>query len=208
MPGESIGLPVPIEDVQDWRVGSFFQKFVSAVFLRGFQRLVGVDLEKSDIKYSGAAVGGAVAIGDSEGDIPTCPSVGPGVLLRWGGEAAASGERLAFASFGVSDELGLEAVGLSVAGPIAGGDVTLLKSASPCDGFWPLGLFRFRWLTGFRRARRHQGQSHKCNDLFSHRHSCRILFADCIAIVLELHRGFLFGSITAGTRNDNDRRQP
>jgi len=46
VPGKFVGLAIPIEDVKDWRIGNFLQQLVSAMFLGGIQRLVGIDFEK------------------------------------------------------------------------------------------------------------------------------------------------------------------
>ena len=66
MPGEFVGLAIPIEDVQDRRVGSFLQQFFAAMLLGDFQRLTGVDFEEGHVKNGGAAVARTIRIFDAE----------------------------------------------------------------------------------------------------------------------------------------------
>jgi hypothetical protein len=70
VPGKLVSLAVPVQDIKDWRLGRFLQKFVSAMLLGGFERLAGIYFEKGLVN-TGAGVGGNVVLGTKETS-PSC----------------------------------------------------------------------------------------------------------------------------------------
>ena len=51
VPGQLAGVVIPVQGVNDWRVGRLLQNLVAAVLLRRRQSLVRIDLQERHVKH-------------------------------------------------------------------------------------------------------------------------------------------------------------